>query len=84
MTSRRPLASTFVPTSGDIVNLAIACDFYIPLIISCLRGEYTGDYRDPFAIVSILREHNCPEHILNDILRVFTVGAPAQFKFNSS
>ena len=84
MTSNPPLASTFDSTNVGIVDLAIACDFYIPLIISCLRGEYTGDYRNPLAIISILREHNCPEYILKDILRVLTVGAPAQFKFNSS
>ena len=84
MTSSTTQAWTFDSSNANILDLAIACDFYIPLIISCLRGEYTGDYRDPLAITSILREHNCPEHIFKDILRVFTVGAPAQFKFNSS
>jgi len=43
-------ASTFNASSVNILDLAIACDFYIPLIISCLRGEFTGDYRDPTAI----------------------------------
>ena len=77
-------ASTFNASSVNILDLAIACDFYIPLVISCLRGEFTGDYRDPTAIIHILQEHACPEYIINDIHRVYTIGAPAQFKYSSS
>jgi len=87
-------SSTSFPTSykdavlrnikGQRVRSRIGLRFYFPLIISCLRGEYTGDYRNPLAIIATLRKHHCPNYIINDIHRVLTVGAPAQFKYKST
>jgi len=67
-----------------LLYLALECCLDVPLLLSCLRGEYTGEYRDPISIINTLLYHNCPIDIVNDVQRVFTIGAPASFSAESS
>jgi len=53
-------------------------------MIACLRGEYTGEYKDPTAIIKTLRHHNCPSAVIDDVQRVLCIGAPASFNAVSS
>jgi hypothetical protein len=65
--------------SHAFTALAIAADLCIPTMIGFLQGEYTGDYRDHRHLFSVLQEYNCPQPLLNDLCRVYSVGAPATF-----
>jgi hypothetical protein len=65
--------------SNAFTALAIAADLCIPSMIGFLQGEYTGEYRNREKIFSILRGHDCPSSLLNDLIRVYSVGAPAKF-----
>jgi hypothetical protein len=66
------------------IQLAFGANLEIPLMLSCLRGEYSGDYRDINKIISTLANHGCPAGLISDISRVFTVGAPATFQARST
>jgi hypothetical protein len=65
-------------------QLAFAANLDIPVLLSCLRGEYSGDYRDPYQVISILSKHGCPANLIADMQRVLTVGAPATFQASST
>jgi hypothetical protein len=70
---------------GDaFLQLAFAANLDIPVMLSCLRGEYSGDYRDSAKIITILSNQGCPTNLLSDISRVLTKGAPATFKSHST
>jgi hypothetical protein len=64
--------------------MAIAADLCIPIIIGFLQGEYTGSYRNNEQIFTILKQHGCPALIYNDLVRVYTIGAPAKFLATST
>jgi hypothetical protein len=66
------------------LQLAFAASFDIPVMLSCLRGEYTADYRDSSTIIETLNRHGCPPTLINDLRRVYTIGAPASFRACSS
>jgi hypothetical protein len=68
----------------QMMLLALHCDLSVPLILSVLRGEYTADYRDTSSIIRILQYHNCPEEIVNEVERIYTIGAPANFRAQST
>ena len=67
----------------EFLSLAIACDLHVPLIISTLRGEFTGEYRDLTSILNTLKSHDCPESLLIAVKRVYQIGAPASFNATS-
>ena len=66
------------------IQLALGANLDIPVMLSCLRSEYSGDYRDINMIISTLSNHGCPANLISDILRVFTAGAPATFQARST
>jgi hypothetical protein len=62
------------------IQLAFGANLDIPVMLSCLRGEYSGDYKNSSSIIDILVQHGCPQDLLSNLQRLLSMGAPATFK----
>ena len=59
-------------------------DMDVPTVIRFLGNNYTGEYRDSKSIVKTLTDTNCDEEIINDLQRLFEIGAPNKLNASSS
>ena len=61
-------------------QLLAACllhyDLHIPSVIRYLDGEYTANFRRVEETLAVLRKHDCPEALVDELERIILVGCP--------
>jgi hypothetical protein len=76
---------THIPTHRvkNFLAAAVHYDFHIPSVYRYLGGNYTAAYRDIPEILKHLK-NVIPDHIYDDVKRIFTTGTPRIFQAEST
>ena len=76
----------FIPPTRifQMLALAIHYNFHIPSMIRFLGGNYTRNHLDVTQIRRDLERFHVPFDIIKDVVRIYTFGSPASFRYHES
>jgi hypothetical protein len=61
-----------------VTSLMIRADLHPGIAVRYISGEYTGEHRDPKAVINYIHGHVSPQDEA-DVLRILTIGTPHKF-----